>query len=261
MACGRGRRRAPSIGVNVCPSLLHGVRDRGAAIMATPRSTAGSSDACSTAPPAHPRRRPRRRPRTAGRAALFRRAAGATVAGRLQAVSLFPQPRDAAGVLAAPVRRHAAGARANSRATGRWCSSVSPTAPTSARPRWPSWRRRRSSGQPLPDGARPRVLFVSVDPERDTPDRIGEYAHAFHRDTLAATADVPALEDFAQVAVAGVHEGGPRRTARPPTSTASTTRAAMAVLDPQGRMAGRDPAAARAEGDRGGPDSVDADKA
>ena len=50
----------------------------------------------------------------------------------------------------------------------------------------------------LPEPTRPRVLFVSVDPERDTPDRIGEYAHAFHRDTLAATTDVPALEAFAR---------------------------------------------------------------
>src|SRR3546814_6166794 len=49
----------------------------------------------------------------------------------------------------------------------------------------------------LPESTRPRVLFVSVDPERDDPDRIGEYAHAFHRDSMAATADVPALEKFA----------------------------------------------------------------
>src|SRR3546814_3302707 len=50
----------------------------------------------------------------------------------------------------------------------------------------------------LPEATRPRVLFVSVDPERDSPDRIGEYAHAFHKDTLAATADIPALEAFAR---------------------------------------------------------------
>src|SRR5690606_40715794 len=49
----------------------------------------------------------------------------------------------------------------------------------------------------LPEAVRPRVLFVSVDPERDTPAKAGEYAHAFHPDTLAATADVPALEKFA----------------------------------------------------------------
>ena len=50
----------------------------------------------------------------------------------------------------------------------------------------------------IPEARRPRVLLVSVDPERDTPDRLGEYAHAFHKDTLAATADIPALEDFAK---------------------------------------------------------------
>src|SRR3546814_5830799 len=41
----------------------------------------------------------------------------------------------------------------------------------------------------LPESTRPRVLFVSLDPECDDPDRIGEYAHAFHRDSMAATAE------------------------------------------------------------------------
>src|SRR3546814_679554 len=50
----------------------------------------------------------------------------------------------------------------------------------------------------IPEAIRPRVLFVSVDPERDSSDRIGEYAHAFHSDTLAATANIPALENFAR---------------------------------------------------------------
>src|SRR4029079_12400118 len=50
----------------------------------------------------------------------------------------------------------------------------------------------------LPDSIRPRVLFVSVDPDRDSALLAGEYAHAFHPDTLAATADVPALEAFAR---------------------------------------------------------------
>jgi protein SCO1/2 len=49
----------------------------------------------------------------------------------------------------------------------------------------------------LPEATRPRVLFVSVDPERDTPAKTGEYAAFFHPDTLAATAPVPALEAFA----------------------------------------------------------------
>ncbi len=89
----------------------------------------------------------------------------------------------------------------------------------------------------LPESTRPRVLFVSVDPERDTPDRIGEYAHAFHRDTLAATADVPALESFAK-SLSMVFAKVP-----PPEGIAADQysvdhSASMAVLDPQGRMAG-----------------------
>ncbi|MEO8002265.1 MAG: SCO family protein [Arenimonas sp.] len=50
----------------------------------------------------------------------------------------------------------------------------------------------------LPESTRPRLLFVSVDPARDTPKAIAEYAAFFHKDTLTATAQEPALADFAQ---------------------------------------------------------------
>ena len=89
----------------------------------------------------------------------------------------------------------------------------------------------------LPEASRPRVLFVSVDPERDTPDLIGEYAHGFHRDTLAATADVPALEAFARslsMVFAKVPAGGDA----PADQYTMDHSASMAVLDPQGRMTG-----------------------
>jgi protein SCO1/2 len=89
----------------------------------------------------------------------------------------------------------------------------------------------------LPEASRPRVLFVSVDPERDTPDLIGEYAHGFHRDTLAATADVPALEAFARslsMVFAKVPAGGDA----PAGQYTMDHSASMAVLDPQGRMTG-----------------------
>ena len=89
----------------------------------------------------------------------------------------------------------------------------------------------------LPDSIRPRVLFVSVDPDRDTPDAIGEYAHAFHRDTLAATADVPALEAFARsLSMVVVKVPAPEGT-RPEQYSVDHS-ASLAVLDPQGRMAG-----------------------
>ena len=61
----------------------------------------------------------------------------------------------------------------------------------------------------LPEATRPRVLFVSVDPGRDTPEATGAYAHHFHPDTLAATGDLPALEAFAtslgMVSLGGCH--------------------------------------------------------
>ena len=89
----------------------------------------------------------------------------------------------------------------------------------------------------LPDGVRPRVLFVSVDPERDTPDGIGEYAHAFHRDTLAATADLPALEAFARSLSLVFMKVEPDDGA-PADQYSVDHSAALALLDPEGRMAG-----------------------
>ena len=89
----------------------------------------------------------------------------------------------------------------------------------------------------LPEASRPRVLFVSVDPERDTPDAIGEYAHGFHRDTLAATADVPALEAFAK-SLSMVFAKVPAPEGAPADQYSMDHSAAMAVLDPQGRLSG-----------------------
>jgi len=50
----------------------------------------------------------------------------------------------------------------------------------------------------LPAATRPRLLFVSVDPQRDTPNALAEYAAFFSPDTLTATAQEPALTEFAQ---------------------------------------------------------------
>ena len=49
----------------------------------------------------------------------------------------------------------------------------------------------------LPAGRRPRVLFVSVDPERDTPEKTGEYARFFSKDTIAAGGSPAAIASFA----------------------------------------------------------------
>lgn len=87
----------------------------------------------------------------------------------------------------------------------------------------------------LPESTRPRVLFVSVDPERDTIEKLGEYAHGFHKDTLAATADVPSLEKFAK-SLSLVFLKKPLGDG--PGQYTMDHSAALVVLDPQGRMAG-----------------------
>lgn len=89
----------------------------------------------------------------------------------------------------------------------------------------------------LPESTRPRVLFVSVDPERDTIEKIGEYAHGFHRDTLAATADIPTLEAFAR-SLSLVFAKVPLGKDAPADQYTIDHSAALVVLDPQGRMAG-----------------------
>lgn len=44
----------------------------------------------------------------------------------------------------------------------------------------------------------PRVVFVSVDPERDTPERIAEYISYFNEDFVGATGSEEQLEGFAR---------------------------------------------------------------
>ena len=85
------------------------------------------------------------------------------------------------------------------------------------------------------------MLFVSADPERDSPTLTGDYAHAFHADTLAATAPLPQLEAFARslslVFMKSPVESGPGASGKPGDYTIDHS-AALVVLDPQARMAG-----------------------
>jgi len=154
----------------------------------------------------------------------------------LQAVKLFPQPRElpdfalqqSDGTQLMPGELH-----------GHWtlvfigftfCPDVCPTTLAQLAQAQRQW-------EALPESTRPRVLFVSVDPERDSPDRIGEYAHAFHRDTLAATADIPSLEAFTR-SLSMVFAKVPAADGAPADQYSIDHSASMAVLDPRGRMAG-----------------------
>ena len=180
----------------------------------------------------------------------FFRDDGAPAQPATQVAKLFPQPREippfslqqSDGTQLVPGELH-----------GHWtlvfigftfCPDVCPTTLAQLAQAQKQW-------EALPESTRPRVLFVSVDPERDTPDRIGEYAHAFHRDTLAATADIPALEDFAR-SLSLVFAKVPLGDA--PGQYTIDHSAALALLDPRGRMAGvvpgsaiQDPAAIAAD--------------
>jgi protein SCO1 len=50
----------------------------------------------------------------------------------------------------------------------------------------------------LPVQQRPRLVMISVDPERDTPERLGPYVKAFDPTFVGATASKPAIDEFAQ---------------------------------------------------------------
>ena len=43
---------------------------------------------------------------------------------------------------------------------------------------------------------KPKLLFLSIDPERDTPEALAEYAAFFNKDTITATAPEPQLTEF-----------------------------------------------------------------
>ena len=90
--------------------------------------------------------------------------------------------------------------------------------------------------QSIPEAQRPRVLFVSADPERDSAELTGRYAHAFNRDTLAATAPIPQLQEFAR-SLSMVFMKAPGASGRADDYSIDHS-AGFAVLDPQARMAG-----------------------
>lgn len=167
---------------------------------------------------------------------LFGRGA-ATDAPALQAVTLLPQPRE---LPAFNLRQSDGTPLVPGELAGHWtlaflgftyCPDVCPTTLAQLSQVQKQW-------ETLPDATRPRVLFVSVDPERDSPTRTGEYAHAFHPDTLAATADVPALEKFATSLGFVFMKVPGKNFEQNPNDYSVDHSANIALLDPQGRLAG-----------------------
>ena len=185
--------------------------------------------------------------------AWFAPPAGAP-APALQAVKLFDQPRE---LPAFSLQQSDGTPLVPGELQGHWtlvflgfthCPDVCPTTLAQLAQAQKQWAA-------LPEATRPRVLFVSVDPERDSPDRIGEYAHAFHKDTLAATADIPALEAFAR-SLSLVFMKVPAPEGVPADQYSVDHSAAMALLDPKARMAGMIPQASHGDLD---PQAIAAD--
>ncbi|HET8819127.1 MAG TPA: SCO family protein [Xanthomonadaceae bacterium] len=172
----------------------------------------------------------------AGRTLFSGPGAAAADAPPMAAVRLLPEPRAIPGFQLAqadgtPLER--------ADLLGHWtvvflgfthCPDVCPTTLAElaiAQARWES----------LPASSRPQVLFVSVDPGRDTPEATGRYAHHFHPDTLAATGEIPALEAFA-TSLGMVFMKAPAPEGAPADQYSVDHSSTLVILDPQGRMAG-----------------------
>lgn len=82
------------------------------------------------------------------------------------------------------------------------------------------------------DAQRVQVLFVSVDPKRDTPQLLSQYVPSFHPDFIALTGDEPAIEqvkkDFR--VYSGIREG------KTPESYTVDHSGQVFVFDREGRI-------------------------
>jgi protein SCO1/2 len=116
---------------------------------------------------------------------------------KLQTARLFPSPRELPDFSLASGKDGHIDKRS---LAGHWtivflgfthCPDVCPTTLADMAKAQKIWRS-------LPATSRPRLLFVSVDPDRDTPEQLANYARFFDADTLTATAPEPALGNFAK---------------------------------------------------------------
>lgn len=168
----------------------------------------------------------------------------------LDVARLLPEPRAIGGF---SLRQSDGTALTPDELLGRWtvvfigfthCPDVCPTTLAElaqAERRW---------DQALPEARRPRVLFVSIDPERDSPERTGEYARFFTSTALAATGPVPELEAFAR-SLLMVFAKSPLPGDDPDAYTMDHS-SQLALIDPSGRFAGFIRSRMAADGQPGG---------
>lgn len=78
----------------------------------------------------------------------------------------------------------------------------------------------------------PQYVFVSIDPERDTPEQLGKFVPYFNRDFLGVTGTPAAIAEFTrQLSVMYLKVNGER-----PDGYLMDHSAAILLLDPQGRF-------------------------
>jgi len=156
---------------------------------------------------------------------------------QLTVTLLLPEPREIAPFT---LRSGADATLSNADLQGRWalvfigfthCPDVCPTtlgAMAGAEKLW---------NPVLPAAQRPRIVFISVDPERDSPEHTQQYAHLFSPDAIGATGELPALEAFAR-SLGMVFMKAPSAAGEDPANYSVDHSAQIALLDPQGRFAG-----------------------
>ncbi len=94
---------------------------------------------------------------------------------------------------------------------------------------------KRSLARQFPAAPQPRYLFVTVDPERDTPARLASYLGAFDPDIVGATGDpaqIAALSD----ALTAFHQPS---TSKAGADTGIIHSGELYLLDPSGRTRAR----------------------
>ncbi|QYR52059.1 SCO family protein [Lysobacter soyae] len=111
------------------------------------------------------------------------------------------------------------------------CPDICPTTLATMKPVQAHWNQTYAADQ------RPRLVFVSVDPNRDTPEVAQRYASAFSADTLAATTDEAHLLEFTQSLSMVFMRNAPEDASKPDQYSVDHS-AAMAVINPRGELAG-----------------------
>jgi protein SCO1/2 len=88
------------------------------------------------------------------------------------------------------------------------------------------------TGKLSAEGHKFNVVFISIDPDRDTPERLANYVHFFNPEFVGVTAKEPELGRFTQM-VGIAYAKVPGNT--PQTYTMDHT-AALVLIDPKGRI-------------------------